>query len=199
MRDLVVRSARENPRWGHRRIPGEPVGLGHRAGIGRILAATRVGPPRGVHIHGVTEHPTAWTVQQARNPVIDPDDRIASVRFPIRDRDSKAAASLNAVFTTEAVDVVNTPPRTPRANCHPERFIRSARQECTDRTLIYNQRHLLHGPPSTCGALRRTVHIRASPNAHRTMTRPAVVIPIDAPTQRRRILGGAINEYQPAA
>jgi hypothetical protein len=60
---------------------------------------------------GLTAHPIgAWVTQQARNLLIDLDQRADSLRFLLRGRDSKFTAAFDAVFTAAGIKVIRTPP-----------------------------------------------------------------------------------------
>jgi putative transposase len=56
-----------------------------------------------VHILAATSHPSgAWTTQQARNLLIDLDDRAATFRFLVRDRAGQFTTSFDASWPTQA-------------------------------------------------------------------------------------------------
>ncbi|SCL27018.1 Integrase core domain-containing protein [Micromonospora rhizosphaerae] len=154
---------------------------------------------RQVHVVGVTAHPTGvWVAQQARNLLRDLDQRAAGLRFLLRDRDTKFTAVFDAVFTAEGIDVIKTPPQTPRANAFAERWVGTVRRECTDRILIVSERHL------AAVLTEYTTHYN-SHRPHRSLGQqppnpPSAVTDLTAARIRRRpILGGLINEYSQAA
>jgi putative transposase len=90
----------------------------------------------------VTRHPTAeWVAQQIVESCCW--DR-KPPRFLIHDRDSRYGGVFDRRLHHLGIMQLRTPFRSPRANAIAERWVRSARTECLDLVLIFNERHLRH-------------------------------------------------------
>ena len=153
---------------------------------------------RRVHLAGTSTNPDGqWVTQQARN--LGLCGALEDVKFLIRDRDAKFVTGFDEVFRTEGVNVVRTPFRSPQANAHAERFVRTARTECLDWLLILGQRHLDR-------VLRVYVDHYNTERPHRALgrhpplaTEPRPPAPPQAAIARRDRLGGLLHEYHLAA
>jgi transposase InsO family protein len=98
---------------------------------------------RRIRVLGATAHPTAaWTVQIARDALIDLEDHADRFKFLIRDRGSQFTTSFDAVFQAADIEVITTAIRAPVVNAIQERWHRSVRAELLDRTLVWNLSHL---------------------------------------------------------
>ncbi|WP_329011390.1 integrase core domain-containing protein [Micromonospora rifamycinica] len=159
---------------------------------------------RRVRVLGVTPHPTAaWVAQAARNLVMDLEDTGCQVKYLIRDRDGKYPVLFDTILADTGIEVMLTGVRMPRMNSIMERWIQSCRHEVLDRTLIWNQAHLLH-------ALHEYEHHHNQHRPHRGIAnaRPlrALPDPTTEPTALARLrihrhdrLGGILHEYDKAA
>jgi putative transposase len=158
---------------------------------------------RRVEFVACTANPTgAWAAQQARNLLMDFDDREQPFRFLIHDRDTKFSGGFDHVFRSEGITVIRTPMQAPNANVHAERWVGTVRRECLDRLLIFNRRQLEH-------VLRVYTRQYSQHRRHRALAlrspeqadgKPQ---PRQAPPyqrlHRQDLLGGLIHEYEHAA
>jgi transposase len=159
---------------------------------------------RRIRILGAAAHPTAaWVTQAARNLAMDLQDAGPAARYLIRDRDGKYPALFDAILADTGITVVRSGVQIPRMNAIMERWVRTCRRELLDRTLIYNQRHLLDALHAY-----ETFYNLHRPNQGIANARPLRPLPepITDPDRlthldirRRDRLGGALHEYEHAA
>jgi len=100
---------------------------------------------RRVEIVGSTRNPDAAFMGQAAWRLTDAvDGFLARHRVLICDRDGKWTDWFRALLEGAGVHIVRTPVQAPNANAYAERFVRSIREECLDRLILFGERRLLH-------------------------------------------------------
>jgi putative transposase len=68
-------------------------------------------------------------------------------RYLLHDRDSKYCASFRELIAAEKVKLLALPPRSPNLNAFAERWVRSVKEECLSKLILFGE-----------GSLKRALH-----------------------------------------
>jgi putative transposase len=100
---------------------------------------------RQVHVAGVTPHPNeAWMIQMARNVTMEAWGCLAPGQYLIHDRDGKYCPAFQQIIDAAGVTRVPLPPRSPNLNAYAERWVRSVKEECLSRLILFGEALLRH-------------------------------------------------------
>jgi len=98
---------------------------------------------RRVEIGGIS--PVAnglWMSQLAWNLTDSEDGPLRGKRYLIHDRDPLFTQPFLNTLNDTGVHSVRLPPRSPNLNAHAERFVRSIRESCLDRSILFGESSL---------------------------------------------------------
>ena len=98
---------------------------------------------RRVGIAGITIHPNeVWMKQMARNATMDEYGALLGCRYLLHDRDTKFTRSFRAILASGRVTPLALPACSPNLNAYAERWVRSVKEECLSRVILFGERSL---------------------------------------------------------
>jgi transposase InsO family protein len=150
---------------------------------------------RKVHVAGVTPHPDArWMVQIARNVTMADWGFLAPGQYLIHDRDGKYCPAFQHIIDTAGVKRVPLPPRSPNLNAYAERWVRSVKEECLSRVILFGKASLRHVLTQYVEHFHHERHHQGKGNV---LLFPAVSQSTEqqGPMQCRERLGGLLKYY----
>ena len=153
---------------------------------------------RKVQIAGIASSANGlWMSQIARNLTDAEEGILNGKRYLIHDRDPLFTAEFLKMIADTGVESVKLPPRSPNLNAHAERFVRSIKESCLDRLILFGE-----------GSLRTAIqnfvtHHHGERNhqglGNRLISPEPGHLGNSGEVQRRQRLGGMLNYYYRAA
>lgn len=148
---------------------------------------------RRVQIAGLTPFPNeVWMTQIARNLTMSDVGFLVDHRYLVHDRDGKYCPAFDETVRDGGVKPVRLPPRSPNLNPHAERWVRSVKDECLSRLILF-------GEPALRTALRTyTEHFHGERNHQgkdNLLLFPCEKTGGPGPVRCRERLGGLLKFY----
>jgi putative transposase len=134
-----------------------------------------------------------WMSQIGRNLTDAVEGILKGKRYLIHDRDPLFTSEFLKVLSETGVASVKLPPRSPNLNAHAERFVRTIKESCLERVILFGE-----------GSVRRaaaefTVHYHAERNhqglGNKLICPDPAHVCGEGQVKRRERLGGLLNYY----
>ena len=149
---------------------------------------------RKVEVAGIGPAPNGlWMKQIARNLTAGEDGIVNGKQYLIHDRDPLFTAEFLKMLADVGVQSAKLPPRSPNLNAHAERFVRTIKESCLDRMILFGE-----------SSLRKAIsefmaHYHRERNHQGLENRLIIASDLQAGKQgairRRQRLGGMLNYY----
>ena len=134
-----------------------------------------------------------WMAQVARNLSDNVERFLMGKQYLIHDRDPLYTAEFLGTLGAAGVKSVKLPPRSPNLNAHAERFVRTIKESCLERVILFGE-----------GSLRKAIHEFIA-HYHLERNRQGLGNRLISPKEphiigtggirRRQRLGGMLNYY----
>ena len=153
---------------------------------------------RRVDVAGITVHPDEpWMKQMARNATMEGCGPLRDCRYLLHDRDTKFTISFRSIIESGQVKPLVLPAHSPNLNAYAERWVRSVKEECLSKVILFGERSLrralseyvehYHAERNHQGK-GNVVLFPRDPDVHR-----------EGPVQCRERLGGLLRYYHQEA
>ena len=93
--------------------------------------------------------------QMACNATLDAMGHLNGCRYLLHDLDAKFYAEFRKTLAVAGVKCLRLPPRSPNLNAFAERWVRSVKEECLSRLILFGERSLRKGAHPVPRALSR--------------------------------------------
>lgn len=152
---------------------------------------------RKVTVAGIASRANGlWMSQVGRHVTDVVDGILQGKRFLIHDRDPLFTAEFQSILTSVGIDCLKLPPRSPNLNAYAERFVRSIKEACLNRLILFGEHSLRR-------AIREFITHYHQERNHQGLSNRLIVPNLDSQAAGsvclRERLGGMLNYYYRSA
>src|SRR5215813_299043 len=153
---------------------------------------------RTVEVGGIASSANGlWMSQIARNLTDAIDGFFAGKRYLIYDRDPLYTKEFLSILAVAGLESVKLPPRSPNLNAHAERFVRTIKEGCLGRLILFGEGSVRRAASEFIAHYHRERNHQGLDN--KLICPEPTLLDGAGEVQRRERLGGLLNYYYRAA